>query len=131
MNNIFEVMKNLNNRKRLLGMAKIDKRSYNIPVSIWIDEAGSKRNTKHNFERAKIINNYNEDSKNSIPVYFDDGKLNIKKKWKINISESDLNKCLEFMEKNLDIFIKRWNDEIATDEMFDELNKDKSNRKRK
>ena len=124
MNNIFEAMRNLVNNKTLLEMAKIDKRDYKkLPLSIWVDEAGNKRNTKHGHERVKIVNNYNEDNKNLIPVYYDNGKLNIKKKWKLNVSESDINKCLKFIEKNLKIFEKRWADEITTNEMFDELNK--------
>ena len=122
MKNIFEAMEELNNRKRLLEMAKIDKRDYkDLPVSIWFDEAGSKRKTSHGYERLKIVNNYNDDLKNLIPVYFDNGELKIKKKWKLNISESDLNKCLKFIEKNINIFRKRWEDEITTKELFDEL----------
>ena len=124
MNNIFEAMRNKVNNKKLLEMAKIDKRDYKkLPLSIWVDEAGNKRNTKHGYECVKIVNNYNEDNKNLIPVYYDNGKLNIKKKWKLNVSESDINKCWKFIEKNLKIFEKRWADEITTNEMFDELNK--------
>lgn len=124
MNNIFEAMRNLINNKTLLEMAKIDKRDYKkLPLSIWIDEAGNKRNTKYGYERVKIVNNYNDNNKDLIPVYYDNGKLNIKKKWKLNVSETDINKCLKFIEKNLNIFEKRWLDEITTNEMFEELNK--------
>lgn len=124
MKSINEAMRNLINNKMLLEMAKIDKRDYKkLPLSIWIDEAGNKRNTKHGYERVKIVNNYNDNNKDLIPVYYDNGKLNIKKKWKLNVSETDINKCLKFIEKNLSIFEKRWLDEITTNEMFEELNK--------
>ena len=63
MNNIFEAMRNLVNNKTLLEMAKIDKRDYKkLPLSIWIDEARNKRNTKHGYERVKIVNNYNDNN---------------------------------------------------------------------
>lgn len=124
MKSINEAMRNLINNKMLLEMAKIDKRDYKkLPLSIWIDESGNKRNTKHGYERVKIVNNYNDNNKDLIPVYYDNGKLKIKKKWKLNVSETDINKCLKFIEKNLSIFEKRWLDEITTNEMFEELNK--------
>lgn len=129
MNNIFEAMRNLVNNKTLLEMVKIDKRDYKkLPLSIWVDEAGNKRNTKYGYECVKIVNNYNDNNKDLIPVYYDNGKLNIKKKWKLNVSETDINKCLKFIEKNLNIFEKRWLDEITTNEMFEELNKNNERR---
>ena len=63
MKSINEAMRNLINNKMLLEMAKIDKRDYKkLPLSIWIDEAGNKRNTKHAYERVKIVNNYNDNN---------------------------------------------------------------------
>ena len=109
-------------KQELKEMAKIDKRDYKkLPLSIWVDEAGSKRSNKHNYERVKIVNNYSDNMKDLIPVYYDNGKLNIKKKWKLNVSESDINKTLEFISKNYEILQKRWNDEITTKEMFKAL----------
>ena len=129
MKSINEAMRNLINNKMLLEMVKIDKRDYKkLPLSIWIDEVGNKRNTKHGYEIVKIVNNYNDNNKDLIPVYYDNGKLNIKKKWKLNVSETDINKCLKFIEKNLNIFEKRWLDEITTNEMFEELNKNNERR---
>ena len=45
-----------------------------------------------------------------------------KKHWS-NWNKEQTDKCLKFIEKNLKIFEKRWADEITTNEMFDELNK--------
>lgn len=131
MKGLLEAMKSLKSNKWLYEMALIDKRDYkSLPVSIWIDEAGNKRRTPHGYERVKIVNNYNENTKDIIPVYEDGGKLNIKKKWKKNISDSDINKCIKFIEKNYSILQKRWLNEITTNEMFDELNKNNERRKK-
>ena len=107
--------------QQLNEMANISKDDYNTPVGLWIDEVGNRRNVKHNNPRLKIVNNYNEDFTDLISISIsknpelEEGTLKIKRK--------DYNTMLRFISKNYEIFLKRWNNEITTKQMFTLLDK--------
>lgn len=109
----------------LLEFANIGKNDYNTPVGIWVDEAGNKRQNEHgNSPRLNIVNNYDEDFKDLIDVTISDNPKPIPKR-NLKISDSDFEKMKEFIIKNKDIFLARWNNEITTREMFNKLDSNK------
>ena len=116
-----ETIKRILVEQQLNEMANISKDDYNTPVGLWIDEVGNRRNVKHNNPRLKIVNNYNEDFTDLISISIsknpelEEGTLKIKRK--------DYNTMLRFISKNYEIFLKRWNNEITTKQMFTLLDK--------
>lgn len=109
------------NLQKLEEMANIQKYDYNTPVGIWIDEIGSRRNLKHNIPRLKIVNNYNEDFNDLIPISISEKPEILEGICKLTIK--DLKKMKKFISKNYKIFLQRWNNEISTKEMFNLLDK--------
>ena len=114
-----ETAKLIYEEQKLEEMANIQKSDYNTPVGMWIDELGNKRKVKHNEPRMKIVNNYEENFNDVIPISIStnpeilDGECKLKNK--------DLKLMKQFIAKNYDIFMQRWNNEISTREMFNLL----------
>ena len=94
----------------------ISKNDYNTPVGLWIDELGNKRKVQHNNPRLKIVNNYNEDFTDTIDVTISDNPQI--EKGVSKLKQKDYKTMLKFISKNYEIFLKRWNNEITTKEMF-------------
>lgn len=118
-----ETINKLLQEQLLLEFANISKNDYKTPVGLWVDEAGNKRQNEHGGSpRIKIVNNYDEDFNNLIDVTISDNP-EPKPKNKLKISNSDFNKMRQFIIKNKDILLKRYNNEITTAEMFRLLDK--------
>ena len=116
-----ETVRQLNENKLLLEFANISKRDYNTPVGLWVDEAGNLRQNQHGGSpRIKIVNNYEENFKNLIDVTISDDP---QPKNGVKISNSDFEKMRQFIIKNKDIFLSRYNNEITTREMYKLLDK--------
>jgi hypothetical protein len=102
----------------LLEMANIQKSDYNTPVGLWIDELGKNRQNQHGGSpRMKFVNNYNEDFRDLIDITISPNPK-VVGKGTVNISNSDLKEIKQFISKNYEIFLKRWNNEISTRQMF-------------
>ena len=73
---------------------------YSLPVNLWVDSSGQKRDTKYSAYRLKMQNNYHKlvDPNEMIPVSID--KTNPTTKHKINIKERDFNKVKRFITDN-------------------------------
>ena len=118
-----ETVRQLNENKLLLEFANISKRDYNTPVGLWVDEAGNLGQNQHGGSpRIKIVNNYEENFKDLIDVTISDDPQP-KPKNGVKISNSDFEKMRQFIIKNKDIFLSRYNNEITTREMYKLLDK--------
>lgn len=118
-----ETVKQLSEQQLLLEFANISKKDYNTPVGLWIDEAGNLRQNEHGGSaRLKMVNNYEENFKDLIDVTISDNPQP-KPKNGVKISKSDFEKMRQFIIKNKDIFLLRFNNEITTREMYNLLDK--------
>ena len=97
---MYKEIKNNLTEQELYEMANLDKDLTGLPVNLWVDSSGQKRDTKYSAYRLKMQNNYHKlvDPNEMIPVSID--KTNPTTKHKINIKERDFNKVKRFITDN-------------------------------
>lgn len=87
-------------------MAKISTRMSKLKYEIWLDDAGSNRNVKHNIPRVKLI----VDNK-MIPI-----SISKKPQFLVDVSHykkiKDIKTIFDFIAKFEDILLMHWNKEI-------------------
>lgn len=93
-------------------MANFSKIDSGLPYDIWVDSAGSRRNSKHNSPRVKI-----DVDGSLIPV-----SISKNPKILINREIPKFKIIKDYLSNNYDLFIKHWNNEITDKQLLVQLN---------
>lgn len=103
-------------RIKLIEMANLPSYKTKLPVNIWIDEIGIKRNNKHMKPMMKVQNDYkSRPSQNTISISIEESPIVLA--GKINLKSTDLEEVLKWVSSNRAILLKHWNGEIITDDL--------------
>lgn len=101
----------------LTEMAALRKERTGLPINIWIDEFGAKRNVPHFLPRVKIQSSIGNDMSNLASVSISEHPMIIRGVENIRLSGKDLQKVIAYIKENYKLFLKVWNDEIDFDEL--------------
>ena len=90
----------------LYEMASVSKEDTGLPYKLWLDSAGTNRNTKHNEIRIKV-----EVDGDRIPVIVDKENPYISKS--VGKTIPNFKEIQEYIVKYYDVFVKHWNGELT------------------
>ena len=100
----------------LYEMASVSKEDTGLPYKLWLDSAGTNRNTKHNEIRIKV-----EVDGDRIPVIVDKENPYISKS--VGKTIPNFKEIQEYIVKYYDVFVKHWNGELTDRQALNMLNK--------
>lgn len=104
------------NEDCLYEMASVSKTDTGLPYSLWLDSAGTSRNTQHNEIRIKVDVNGDR-----IPVIVD--KVNPYIPASVNKTIPEFSVIKDYIIKYYDVFVKHWKGELTDRQALNQLNK--------
>lgn len=97
----------------VFGMANLTPKRTGLPLNIWSEHSGVKRNVEHHLPRVKVGNN----DWQVVIVLSPEVVVKAKNKRFKESGNADFKKTLEYIKKNADLFIRHFNDD---DDSFDD-----------